>query len=609
MQSLLKICALLNFCLFAAFQGTAQEFVTSLRFNTPIQNDTKSKKQRINLPFFDDFSYSGNYPNPLLWVDSQAYINNTLGIGNASRGVAALDALNEQGRPYVKFQYSSSYADSLTSQPINLSGYNSSSGLVLSFYYQPQGRGFAPEAADSLLLFFKTSLNQWEPAWGDKGGPLEGMKQIMLPITDAKYLHANFQFRFVNIASPNINDDVWILDYVKLDAGRNLFDTTLNDMTTTLEPTSYLAPYTSMPYRHFKANQNNEIAGAHSIEVKNNYPFLQNVTMQHRTVELFSGTSLSSNSLPTASIAPYANVGFTFPSYTTTYNAPNNYSRVVFRNSYFFSPVNGTDYRDNDSIVRDVIFDNYFAYDDGSAEKSYFLLPSPNLPSKTALKFRLNQADSLQGLAVHFGAQVPSAANKYFSIVLYKGLGATSSGDTVLHSEDLFQVKYHPDINGFTTYKFANPVYLNAGEYYIGITQPANFGSDSIYYGLDVNTSANINYFAYNVDGTWYNSLVNGTVMVRPIVGQSFVPTGINHTEKLEKKMFSTYPNPAVDVLHFQTSDYIVACKLYTMDGKLIKSTSVMENSMLIRDLPEGTYIAIAKTKNNTFLHSKFIKQ
>ena len=33
----------------------------------------------IDLPFIDDFSYAGPYPDPNLWLDNRVFINNSMG--------------------------------------------------------------------------------------------------------------------------------------------------------------------------------------------------------------------------------------------------------------------------------------------------------------------------------------------------------------------------------------------------------------------------------------------------------------------------------------------------------------------------------------------------
>ena len=102
-------------------------------FNVEKNTHLNAKNTRATLPFIDDFSYDGPYPDPTFWADNQAYINNTMSANPVTRGVATLDGLNEYGRPYFKNPTSIGYADSLTSQPIDLSSYAPTNNIFLSF--------------------------------------------------------------------------------------------------------------------------------------------------------------------------------------------------------------------------------------------------------------------------------------------------------------------------------------------------------------------------------------------------------------------------------------------------------------------------------------------
>lgn len=590
--------------------GRAQEFVLPLQSQVGLkeQKSTLFKKKRSTLPFFDDFSYPGPYPDPSLWTDQQAYINNSMTDATVSRGVATLDALNQFGRPYVNDQFSIKLADSLTCQPIDLSTYNTQSQIFLSFFYQPQGLGFAPETSDSLLLYFKNNLGNWFKVWEQRGTNYQPMKTVILSVSDTQYLHNTFQFRFVNIASPNINDDTWHIDYVKLDAGRNPSDTLVNDLCFTLEPSSILKPYTSMPYRHFTVNASAELSTGQDLQIRNHYYTPQNMQLTHEAREVNSGTLINSGALPSAVVTPQTVLGLSIPSYPINFTAPGPYSQVKIRNKYYFNSIGPTDVKRNDTIVRETVFDNYFAYDDGSAEKSYFLYPALNYPSKTALKFKLNVADTLRGLAIHFGSQVPSAANKYFSIVVYKHLGDLSSADTILRQQDLYQVMYEPDINGFTTYAFNQPLALEAGNYYIGITQPANFGSDSIYYGLDVNTNANLQYLFYNVDGTWYASGAQGTVMMRPLVGQVFNPSQVDDWAE-EISLSWCYPNPFQNEIHIKGMTRNNAYELYNLSGQCVQKGRLNQERISFNHLIPGTYILYLENDEGRVQKQKIVKR
>lgn len=596
-----------------AFGIQAQEFTMPLRYNPAYSKAGikahQSEKKRAILPFVDDFSYQGPYPDATLWTDNKAYINNTMSADPVTRGVATLDGLNQFGRPYYADQLGSGFADSLTSVSIDLSTYGPLDSIYLSFYYQPQGLGFAPEAKDSLFLYFKNNLNQWVRMWETKGTPYQGFKIAVLPVMDIQFLHGSFQFRFVNLASLNINDDVWNLDYIKLDDQRDEFDTVMNDIAFTIEPGSILSNYSTMPYRHFIVNQAGEKSVSHDLYIGNNYPVSHSVSVTLESSELLSGSPIHSATLSPVTIAAKGIMQFNFSSFNIAYVPPTTKSKVLIRNRYYYAPVNAGDRTMNDTIVRDVEMDNYFAYDDGSVEKSYFLLPAVNYPAKTALQFTLNEPDTIRGMMVHFGAQAPTASGKYFSIVVYKSLGALGVGDSIILQEDLFRVLYEPSYNGFTSYAFQLPKRLDAGTYYIGITQPANFGSDSIYYGLDVNRNTNAQYLSYNVDGTWYSSTINGSVMMRPIVGQDFVPTGVKDVDQNNLPELLLFPNPAADEVFIKSDMAFIQCQIISMDGKLIDKRLLNENRLVIDDLHTGLYILRFSDIKGRFISKLLNKQ
>ena len=589
----------------------AQEKVIPLKENAVLENQAIKpvilKKKRASLPFIDDFSNKGPFPDANFWTDKQAFVNNTFSETPITKGVATLDGLNEVGRPYFASQSAKGFADSLTSQPIDLSSYSSTSNLFLSFFYQPQGLGFAPETHDSLILFYKNNLNEWNRIWKIRGSTIQSFRYVTLAITDTQYLHADFQFRFVNIASLDLNNDTWNLDYIKLDANRSYLDSVNNDIAFNNQPVSILSPYSSMPYRHFLANQANEKAGSHTSYIANLYPQNKQVNVHHIATELQSGTSLSIDNLPTATSFAYSTLINNFTMFNVSYVAPNNYSKVVIEDKYYFDAINTTDRKNNDTITNEVIFDNYFAYDDGSAEKSYFLQPAFNYAAKTALEFHLNQPDSIRGLMIHFGPQVPTGLGKVFTMVLYKSLSGNVLTDSIIMKKELNSLMYESYLNGFSSYAFDTPKLLDAGKYYIGITQPANFGSDSIYYGLDVNNNTNLQYLSYNVDGTWLSSLTQGSLMMRPIVGQAFTPTAVSSTHYLSNSI-KIYPNPSADIVFIESKNKINSIKIMTISGQMISTENVVQNQFSIQQLPSGLYIVELTDEQNNKTYQKINK-
>ena len=555
--------------LFVTVAATAQEMVAPVTRNPFLSSGpsatkhSTAKKTALSLPFFEDFTDYSLYPNGDRWQDSNVYINNTMCITPVSRGVATFDGLNKYGRPYDTLDPNVSlHADTLTTQPIDLSTHQPGDSIYLSFFYQPQGNGFSPDDGDSLMLFFHKKNDTWQLIWSVNGNttsntlPLE-FQQVMIPITDTNFFDAAFQFRFINIASMSTNDDDWNLDYIRMDANRNAYDVAVNDVAFTSDPAFILNDYTMMPYRQFLVNPAAELAPVLPDSIRNNYGFDQTIPYTFSATDEGTGTILASANSSSVLVPAYLQSQIAPASYSTTVPLNNPYDRVVFRNQYSLQSTAGEP-KANDTIIREQIFDNYLAYDDGSAEESYFLNLYPTLAGNLEIEYHLNKPDTIKGLAIYFGQQVPSAFNKYFSIQVYSALagvnGATT--DAQLYSEDFFAPTFTDTINHFTIYKLATPVPLPTGTFYMGTQQPAESGSDSLYFGLDVNRVGG-NHVYYNVLDVWTSSSVSGAIMMRPLLGADVTPTSINEvtTTIATKTDWSFYPNPVTDVLFLQSKE------------------------------------------------------
>jgi hypothetical protein len=174
MKRFVTIIILLSLCL----AGIAQEIITELETNPVIKarlaiqlpSDLKSVKDvpsgPVALPFMDDFSSRDPFPSANRWQDRYAFINTDYPVNPPNVGVATLDAINDEGEIYPMaipgpptFQ-----ADLLTSRPIRMDSVfkptarpiTPADSIYLSFFYQPQGRGNAPEYNDLLVLEFGT---------------------------------------------------------------------------------------------------------------------------------------------------------------------------------------------------------------------------------------------------------------------------------------------------------------------------------------------------------------------------------------------------------------------------------------------------------------------
>lgn len=613
---------ILLFLLLACNYCIAQEEVRPLTCNAIVQDAnvrnvkallrTTAITDTINLPFFDDFSGNGIFPDQTKWTGYQVYVNNTMCVSPPSKGVATLDAIDEHGLPYDTTDNSAIvYADSLSSLPIDMSTLGVGDSVYLSFFYQPQGRGFYPTVSDSLILFLHKNNNDWVKAWSVPGSSLIPFQQVMIPINDTAYFYKGFQFRFVNISAFNYSGSMWNIDYVRMDKFRNMNDTAVNDVSFVSDPTYLLNDYTSMPYRQFLANATSERAASQSDTLQNYTNATQSVPYGYVAKETGTGTALGASPATSVSMNAYTQQFFSFPTYTTTVPLSGIYNKVVFQNTYYLqSPASDT-HKQNDTVMKSQVFDNYLAYDDGTAEKSYFLNMFPLLPAYVAIEFHLNQPDTMQGMAIYFGRQVPIPTYKNFALFVnehLQGINGSPTNDT-LYWQDMNRVGYRDTVNHFWIYKFDKPVPLPAGTFYAGLFQPAFSGSDSIYFGLDVNRVGG-NHAYYNVLSTWNSSGVQGAIMMRPLLGQPVKGTGVEVNQQKEIS-WSIAPNPATTqlVINAAALPANMRYEITDVQGRAMMSGTLKGNDKIpVSSLSSGTYF-ISILQDKTKSTKKFIKE
>ncbi len=158
-----------------AVMGSAQEIVSGLSFNEAVAREAARvaairkageaatrEPVLLMLPFFDDFTTSGIYPDQQKWMDSKVFVNKDFPFFPVNMGAATFDALDSTGKVYSNADWVPFEADFLTSHPIRLDSVfdpvvrplSPADSLYLSFFYQPQGYGRKPEPQDTLILEF-----------------------------------------------------------------------------------------------------------------------------------------------------------------------------------------------------------------------------------------------------------------------------------------------------------------------------------------------------------------------------------------------------------------------------------------------------------------------
>jgi len=616
LKHLISIPVFVYLALGVLFPLYAQERVAPLMYN-PVVADAAANQQgaavykttALSLPFFEDFTGYSPFPDGNKWDGRYVYINNTMGNNPISRGVATFDALNESGVPYnTTNSQVLLYADTLTCKGIDLSLNSPGDSIYLSFFYQPQGNGFYPETGDSLMLYLKRKNNTWSKTWSKEGSQLQPFKEVMIPIRDTNFFYDDFQFRFINKASINTNDDVWNLDYIRIAAGRNMYDTLVNDIAMSAEPTFLLKDYTSMPYHQFLADPGKELATQHMASVSNNTPNAEAVNMHFTAKERVTGANLGSEGPVNATVKANGLVSVVFNTYSTTIPNVKKYDWVSYDNTYYIEQTGATGITSNDTIVKSQGFHNFLAYDDGTAEKSYFLNLFPTLPGKLAVEYHLNEPDTLTGVAIYFGRQVPWGGSKYFSAAVYSSIAVNGGSDNLVYQQDFLDPGYM-NTNYYYYYRFDNPVPLPQGTFYIGTIQPALSNSDSLYFGLDANRQT-ANHAYYNVVGKWEGSTIQGAIMVRPMFGP-FFPSDVKEVQATENT-WGIYPNPATGSVNFRFAKTPVSAmyEIADVQGKRIMQGAAHSGKPLdVSALVPGLYIMRVTIDGKTSPPQKIIKQ
>ena len=642
----------------------AQEQLTRLRNNPQLRQQVPQLRQKsgadtarpLTLPFTDDFSRPGVYPDSSLWCDRSAFINQTFGVRAPSIGIATLDALDATGRIYPHAKKTPFPADTLTSRPIRTDSLftpiarpiTAADSLYFSFFYQPggglrnhpwEGLGDAPEGGDSLILEFgyqpgdsvlgpdsATLLPrvEWVPVWSGGGMPLEDFartfhldttvmfRQVMIPLTDSRFFNHAFQFRFRNLASLEYTDenptwagnvDFWNIDYIRLDRGRSLNDTFIDDIAIAEQPGSILQRYTSMPWSQF---QPSELKSSLALQLANlsnstkNAMYRYSVTNpEGQTVGQYDGGSYNIGYFRRSgyqSYAPHAR-----PSLSGLQLA-SNADTVDFRITHIHQEAGSGDRNlHNDTAIYIQRFRNYFAYDDGTPESGYTVVDINTYHTALALRFTLNSPDTLRAVAMYLNDALDNANRFDFTLCVWSDNNNMPGG--LLHSQRVSQ-EVPAELYGFQLFYLEQPVALQ-GSFYIGYELD---GRDFLNIGFDQNSdhSQEIRYFSSN---KWQTSFLYGTPMIRPHIGKGWDPHPVGTPVVRAEEGLELYPNPVETRLNIRLPDEMdgSGCRMevISMAGQRLYTGDYSE-SLTTAGLPAGMYL-IRVTDSRRIFQGKFI--
>lgn len=589
-------------------------------------NQDAFKSQKLNepmfLPFLEDFNQVSYKPDETLWIGENVFVNKKFQLLPPDLGVATFDAMNGEGYIHDNGSQFAFPADTLTSQPIRLDSVMDPTlrpllvkdSIYFSFYYQPQGKGNAPEEQDALNLeFYSPSLDQWFNVWSSEGMKLDSflvktgsqyMQQVFIPIMDsARYYHSGFQFRFHNFASlagssqPDwqSNCDHWNIDLVRLDRDRTITDSSYRKIVFVNEPPVMIKRYQQMPYRQYRNDPTNSMEDTlYSVYIRNldneNYVgvYSYKIFNQSSQDSIYDGGSLV--------IRPNSTDGYVKDpiwhtprviSYFSIYpDIQKTYTIMHVVNDIGVTGIGDTAYRQQ-------IFSNYYAYDDGTPEAGYGMSESS---SKAVVQFKLNTKDTLTRVQMYFNPTLTSANENYFYLLVYKNI----EPEELLYKKR-FKVQFTDGYYNYHTFDLDTNLIL-ANEFYVGFEQITN---DNLNIGFDYSRDSK-EYLFYNIGIGWESSIYSGSLMLRPEFGVNEL-TGTVAVKPLQES-FSFYPNPVsgpyINLDYTANDRFGIEVEFYNITGQLVYK-QLYDNQIDVSHLNKGVYLIRLVDKVNSQVQTK----
>ncbi len=544
------------------------------------------------------------------WADTYAYHNYTHAVNPWTLGVVTFDGLDETGYPYAFGTTQSGYADFLTTKTIDLSSFAPNDSIYLSFLVQRKGFGDQPEAEDSLVLeFYDQAADVWKWIWSTKGGVLNDFQLGHIRITNAAYFNNGFRFRFKNYGGLSGMLDEFHLDYVHLRSGSGYQDTLFKDFAFVYPIGSLVDQYTQVPWEHW-VNQPTHMNPNVKVSVRNGSNIPENNLNGNVKVN-FSGTTegnftmvaqtLSGNNINYAPRTTYTSLHDFSTGYT--------FSTAPASNTKTFDIIGsaGAQFPNlalNDSSYTQQVFENVYAYDDGSAEAAYGL---SQVQARLALRFEPYQADTLLGVRMCFVPSVNDVSNKLFLLTVW-GENNGKPG-AVLYEDQFFYPRtpvYEEGRGIFTDYLLKDiRLPLNGGPFYVGMRQ---IDANPLNIGFDMNNPNQSNVFlSLNGGVTWGNSNQPGVPMIRPIF---LTADNVNLSigELLQETIdWNVYPNPTGGLVQidWRSETAFPGAILTDAQGRTLLQLGTEELRFDLSDSPSGIYFL---RLNNSQIVKKIIR-
>ncbi|MBN1338465.1 MAG: T9SS type A sorting domain-containing protein [Bacteroidales bacterium] len=465
----------------------------------------------------------------------------------------------------------------------------------------------------------------WTNIWSTSGYELEDFvdlygrtfERVMIAVKDSIWFRPDFRMRFVNYASVaaisswRSNTDQWNIDNVYLNAGRSINDTAVKKAGFADRAPSFLDGYSKVPYAQYSQDPIRYMNDSVELKISN----LDSVahTCSYKYQILSGDDIIYQYDGGSADVFPYFTTGYmNYPPFSKppvkTYFPTDPLSvadSVGFTTRHFLTE-NATGTL-GDTISFTQAFQNYFAYDDGTAEAGYGLSPSGAM---LAYRFNLVRPDTLRAISMYFNNVQDSANKRLFHFAIWNDNNGIPG--TLIHTEENQLPIFLDGMNSFHTYHFDNDSIVFNGTVYIGWIQTTNH---NLNVGYDRNTNSQDRIF-YNVEGTWIKTSFEGSLMIRPVFGKRLMAKN-PAPSSAKLKNLKIWPNPPAnhDAVYIELPDEFnhiemagqLETSVYDMTGRRIRMEKY-SHELNIATLKAGIYIiTVRDTENGRIFSQKLI--
>ncbi len=598
-------------------------------------------RETLTLPFIDDFSSPGPYPDASLWVENQVFVNTDYAVEAPSIGMASFDGLDASGSPYNK---GFGPSDTLTSMPIDMTGADTNT-LCFSYYLQAGGLTFRPENVDVMLVLFSADGENWEEMQRIERNMLNGANFTFFsfkPIP-VHFLTDKFQFRFVNYSDNAGIRDVWNLDYVRL---KHQFQADLSvetDVALTQPPSFLFRRYSRIPSRQLIGNVEKELQTGIKIGINNQ--FVSKLQAQNST---FSGSRQSNGQtiileetlleVPPISAVNQRDLDPGQHSFENPIKADigsiaqrieseltdQQQDGYVFMTQYAFEQASESIDKliQNNTATRLNFVDQTYAYDDGTAEVNIGLeAASTNDRLALALAYDLNISDTIQAIQSVIPRFEDGESSKAFRLAIW---GANLTDGPIFTSDELKPVYANEaleidTLQGITNYRLRGSegqdtfILLPAGKFHIGWLQESTTGLGATF-GYDRNSTLGKEHLFYFDGSNWTgladNSNFDGSLIMRPVLSGKYISNTSVANIPANVEEVNWYPNPSTDIIQLTHGSISEHATIYIMDaeGRIVRK-SAYQPQVNLAGLSSGKYvILILDAQRNKLFKDEIIK-